>query len=119
MNRKNHNCILKCPQIEDQIQSFSKCPHILNGIDVAYTASYESIVGALSGEINIMSVFSKIEDKRNHKKKHCLLPGGRTCQDPCTFGFISVGATDTSAPCYSIKVYFVMTKQVQVNSWHL
>ena len=68
MNRKNHNCILKCPQIEDQIQSFSKCPHILNGMDVAYTASYESIVGALSGEINIMSVFSKIEDKRNHKK---------------------------------------------------
>ena len=99
MNRNNLNCIFKCPQIEDQIHSFSKCPHILNGIDGAYTAIYESIFGGLSEQVNVMSVFSKIEDKRNHIKKHHLLPGGRTCQDPCTFGFISVGAADTMYIC--------------------
>ena len=96
MNRHHLNCIFKCPQIEDQRHSFSNCPHSLNGVDGAYTASYESIFGTLSEQVNVMNVFSKIEDQRNHIKNHNLLPGGRKCQDPCTSGFISFGAADTS-----------------------
>ena len=70
--------------------------HLLN-TPSAYTATYESFFGTLSEQVNVMTVFSKIEDKQNHIKKHHLLPGGRKCQDPFTVGFISIGAADTSA----------------------
>ena len=57
MNRHNLNCIFKCPQIEDQRHSYSNCPHSLNGVDGAYTASYESIFGTLSEQVNVMNIF--------------------------------------------------------------
>ena len=99
MNRNNLYCIFKCHQIEDQIHSFSHCPHSLKGIDGADTAVYESIFGTLSEQVEVMTIFSKIENRRNHMKKYHFLPGGRKCQDPCTFGFISVGAADTLYIC--------------------
>ena len=99
MNRNNLYCIFKCHQIEDQIHSFSHCPHSLKGIDGADTAVYESIFGTLSEQVEVMTIFSKIENRRNHMKKYHFLPGGRKCQDPCTFGFTSVGAADTLYIC--------------------
>ena len=97
MNKNNTNCVFKCRHIEDQRHSFKQCTPILNNISNAYTTTYEDIYGTLIEQTKSTIIFMKIEKKRNHYKKFHLLPWGRVCQDPCTFGFIPNGAADTSA----------------------
>ena len=99
MNKNNTNCIFQCPQIEDQRHSFTQCTQILNTISNAYTTKYEDIYGTINEQIKSTIIFLKIEKKRNHHKKYHLLPGGRVCQDPCTFGFTPNGAADTMYIC--------------------
>ena len=88
MNKNNTNCLFKCPNIEDQRHSFTLCTPILSNICNAFTTKYESIYGTLEEQTKATLIFMKIEKKRNHHKKYHLLPGGRACQDPCTFGTI-------------------------------
>ena len=95
MNKNNTNCVFQCPHIENQRHSFTQCTKILNTISNAYTTKYEDIYGTIIEQVKSTIIFMKIEKKRNHYKKYHLLPGGRVCQDPCTFGFIPNGAADT------------------------
>ena len=59
--------------------------------------TYFHIFGSLAERSRVMNVFFKIEQKLFHMKTYHLLPGGKKCQDPCTFGVILNGAADASA----------------------
>ena len=97
INRNNLQCIFKCRQVEDQIHTFSNCAPVLDNIEGSYTTEYKDIFGSLAEQSRVMNVFFKIEQKRIHMKTYHLLPGGKKCQDPCTFGVILNGAADASA----------------------
>ena len=99
MHKNYLNCIFKCSEEENQLHTFTRCKPIPNHIEGSNSTKYKDIFGTIAEQSDVMGVFSKIEERRNHIKKYHLLPGGRTCQDPCTFGFISVGAADTLYIC--------------------
>ena len=99
MNRNNLQCIFKCRQVEDQIHTFSNCAPVLDNIRGSYATEYKDIFGSLSERTRVMNVFFKIEQKRNHMKTYHILPGGKKCQDPCTFGVTSAGAADAMYIC--------------------
>ena len=69
----------------------------MKGIDDADTAVYESIFGTLSEQVKVMTILSKIENKRNHMTKYYSYLRGKKCQDPCKCGIILIGAAIASA----------------------
>ena len=94
MHRNNLECIFKCPQIEDQLQSFTACRPILSQVENAHSVQYENIFGSLHDQKETVKVFLKIEQTRQHVKKYHFSPGRDICQDPCTFGPFLDGAAD-------------------------
>ena len=66
----------------------------MNKINNSLLVQYEHIFGTLDEQIEVMKIFSKIEQLRNHIMKRHVLPGGQHCQDPCIFGYTLNGAAD-------------------------
>ena len=94
MHRNNIECIFKCPQIEDQLHSFTACIPILSQVENAHSVQYENIFGSLPDQKETIKVFLRIEQTRQHVKKYHFSPGRDICQDPCTFGPFLDGAAD-------------------------
>ena len=66
----------------------------MSALDTCVAVQYEHIFGTLDEQIEVMKIFAKIEQLRNHIMKRHVLPGGQHCQDPCTFHYILNGAAD-------------------------
>lgn len=94
MYKNDTKCTLKCPQDEDQRHIFMQCQPLLNIVKQSGLISYEDIFQTLEKQIVTIKNFIQIEQLRNHIKNKHFSPGGKICQDPCTFGFISNGAAD-------------------------
>ena len=71
----------------------------MDNIEGSYKTEYKDIFGSLAEQSRVINVFFKIEQKQNHMKTYHILPGGKKCQDPCTFGVTSVGAADAMYIC--------------------
>ena len=93
-HKNNTSCSLKCSQDEDQRHVFMQCQPIFKILEQSRIICYEDIFQPLRKQIVAIKCFIQIDQTRNHIKKKHLLPGGGNCQDPCTFGYISNGATD-------------------------
>ena len=94
LHKNNTSCSLKCSQDEDQRHVFMQCQPIFKILEQSRIICYEDIFQPLRKQIVAIKCFIQIDQTRNHIKKNHLLPGGGNCQDPCTFGYISNGATD-------------------------
>ena len=94
MYKNDTKCTLKCPQDEDQRHIFMQCQPLLSLVEQSGLISYEDIFQTLEKQIVTIKSFIQIEQLRNHIKNKHFSPGGKICQDPCTFGFISNGAAD-------------------------
>ena len=81
-------------QEEDQRHIFMQCHPILNIVEQSGFICYEDIFQSLGKQIMATKSFIQIEQIRNHVKKKHFSPGGKICQDPCTFGYSSNGAAD-------------------------
>ena len=93
LNRNNLKCVL-CSKPEDQVHTFTQCQPIINHFKSSFL-QYSNIFGSLEQQIETIQVFYQIDQTKQHIVKKHLLPGGRDCQDPCTFDIISDGAADT------------------------
>ena len=80
--RNNLNCSLGCLQIEDQIHTFIDCTKLEK---INTPVVYDHIFGTLVEQESTIKVFMRKNTLRNHIKKNHILPGGKDCQDPCTF----------------------------------
>ena len=97
LHRNNLNCVFGCLSNEDQVHSFVNCLPIVSKISKNSTGHYRDIFGTLDKQICIMKTFENIQKMRIHTIKNHHLPGGATCQDPCTFGDTFNGAADTTS----------------------
>ena len=95
LHKSSVQCIFQCSENEDQRHAFSHCQSIIKKIDGSDKVQYEQIFGPLHEQRDAIRIFSKIDQLRNHTIKKHLLPGGSSCQDPCTFEHVLNGATDT------------------------
>ena len=71
-----------------------KCQTIAKNINGSGTIKYEQIFRSLYEQIEAVRIFIKIEKLRKHTISNHLLPGGRDCQDPCTFDIVLNSAAD-------------------------
>ena len=95
INRNNLQCVFGCLSNEDQEHSFVYCTPIVSKIKKNSSGQYAHIFGTLEEQICIMQTFGNIQKMRSHVIKNHHLPGGVSCQDPCTFGASLNGAADT------------------------
>ena len=95
LNRNNLNCVLCCKP-ENQIHTFTQCHPIMNHFK-ANCLDYSNIFGSLEQQVETIQVFYQIDQTKQHIVKKHLLPGGRDCQDPCTFDIFLDSASYTSA----------------------
>ena len=95
LHRNNLKCVFGCLSNEDQVHSFVNYLPIVSKISKNSTGHYRDIFGTLDKQICIMKTFENIQKMRIHTIKNHHLPGGATCQDPCTFGDTLNGAADT------------------------
>ena len=96
LHKNDFQCVFQCSASEDQRHAFSKCQPIIKKINGSDQVQYEQIFGSLHEQIEVIKIFSKIDQLRSHIIKKHLRPGGSICQDLCTFEHIINGAADTT-----------------------
>ena len=101
-----------CLQIEDQIHTFIGCTKLEK---INTPVVYDHIFGTLFEQESTIKVFMKKDTSRNHIKKNHILPGGKDCQDPCTFSswngaaFVSINSMTYTNVMDVIKKKYKMT----------
>ena len=95
LNRNNLNFVL-CSKPEDQAHTFTQCPPIMNYFKTN-CLDFSNIYSSLEHQVKTIKVFYQIDQTKQHILKKYLLPGGRDCQDPCTFDILLDSASYTSA----------------------
>ena len=64
LNKNNLTCSFNCPNIEDQLHSFTICRPILSQVQDAYSPQYQNIFGTLEDQMKTIKIFSPIEERK-------------------------------------------------------
>ena len=78
LNRNNLNCRFGCPEVEDQIHTFTKCPYIFSEYLNKPKTPYENIFGNINEQELSISSYILIEQTRLHKISYLEEEAART-----------------------------------------